>query len=675
MDMGEQTAELTEDRETERLAGDAAPAADVSSPPIACDDASLSVFQSGRDLEATHSINQRIFDTTLDLILVVDRRGNFLRVSPSSAAILGYRPEELVGRSAAELLYPDDLERTRSEMRLARRGQLTRNFETRYVHKEGRIVTLAWTGVWSEADQQHFFIGRDMTEHNRAAERLRELNETLHAVIEASPVAIVGTDPSRTVLIWNRAAETTFGYRSDEAIGRAYDGLVVPQERHAEFQEFFDRACSGYRMRDIHTRRSRKDGTLIDVLFASAPVYAQDGTLSAIVFALQDVTRRNALEEQLRQSQKMEAIGQLTGGLAHDLNNLLAIIIGNLDLLQERIGSNPGAAEVLDEALQAALQGADLNQRLLAFARRQPLQSRRVELNDIIVGMAKLLRRTLGEHIEIAISTADDLWPVVVDPTQLEAALTNLAVNGRDAMPKGGQLAIASRNVCLDQDYAEAHGDVVAGDYVALEISDTGVGMRPEVLARVFEPFFTTKEKDKGTGLGLSMVFGFVKQSGGHVNIYSEVGLGTTVRLYLPRANGAPAEVAPAEPTSLPRGNETVLVVEDNEKIRRMLLKQLDELGYRTLQAANGQAAIDILKAEPGIDLLFTDIVMPGGLNGWELARLAGELRSDLKILFTSGFPETAFMPDGSVPERVHLLGKPYRRSELAQKLRDALAG
>jgi len=390
---------------------------------------------------------------------------------------------------------------------------------------------------------------------------------------------------------------------------------------------------------------------------------------------MEDVTHRKLLEDQLRQSQKCKRSGSLPVGLSHDFTTCSPSLSATWTCCATKIGSNTAEIlEALDEALNASLRGADLNRRLLAFARRQPLQPKHVDLNDLVTGMIKLLRRTLGEHIEIALSTADDLWSVEVDPTQLESALTNLAVNARDAMPGGGRLTIGTRKASIDEDFAEAHTDVAPGDFVVLEVSDTGSGMPPEVLAHVFEPFFTTKGKDKGTGLGLSMVFGFVKQSGGHIQAYSEVGIGTTLRLYLPRADAAPAEAKPAHTDALPRGHETVLAVEDNDGLRRVLVRQLHDLGYHVLEASNAQAAIDILGRDEKIDLLFTDIVLPGGMNGSELARSVRTLRTDVKVLFTSGFPEAAFGASGALPPGAVLLGKPYRKEELARRLRESLA-
>jgi PAS domain S-box-containing protein len=494
-----------------------------------------------------HSINQRLFDTSLDLIFVVDRHGSFLRVSPSSSTILGYRPEEMIGHSATTFIHPDDLGNTRNEMRAARRGRLTRNFDTRYMHKNGRAVVLSWMGVWSPEDQQHFFIGRDITE-------------------------------------------------------------------------------------------------------------------------------RIVADERLRRAQRLEAIGQLTGGVAHDFNNLLAVIIANLDVLRRLRKDDPQVAEFAGEAAEAAVRGADLTRQLLAFARRQPLRPERIDLNELVGGITKMLSRTLGEQIDIALELAPGIWPVAADPAQLEASLTNLATNARDAMPHGGRLMIVTGNRHLDADYAAQYPEAVPGDYVMLEVSDTGVGMPPEVASQIFEPFFTTKEDGKGTGLGLSMVFGYVKQSEGHISVYSEVGVGTTFRLYLPRD----AKEATAQPRTtvddfpLGRG-ETVLAVEDNAALRRIVAHQLRELGYRVFEAEHAAAAIAVLEREK-VDLLFTDIVMPGKANGFDLARTAQSRWPSLRVLLTSGFPQARINSDlGAAPSDARILSKPYRREDLARALRELI--
>jgi signal transduction histidine kinase len=380
-------------------------------------------------------------------------------------------------------------------------------------------------------------------------------------------------------------------------------------------------------------------------------------------------------EQRFVQAQKMEAVGSLTSGLAHDFNNLLGIIIANLDLLQPLTAAMPEADDYVEEALGAALRGADLTQRLLAFARKQPLLPERVALNELIRGLAKLLQRTLGEQIEVQLKLDPELWHVTVDPFQLEAAITNLSTNARDAMPRGGRITIATKNHHLDRDYAAQHAEVEPGDYAMIELSDTGTGISPDLLSRIFEPFFTTKERGKGTGLGLSMVFGFIKQSGGHVSVYSELTKGTTFRLYLPRSLrtiDGPRRAAITQPTR--GGTETVLVVDDNIKIRQVVFKQLAQLGYRVLVGENAPAAIAILDGPETIHLLFSDIIMPGGMDGFDLARAAAKRRPEIKVLLTSGFPEGFGDAAKTVPG-CRLLTKPYRRADLARILRDLLDG
>jgi signal transduction histidine kinase len=413
-------------------------------------------------------------------------------------------------------------------------------------------------------------------------------------------------------------------------------------------------------------------------------------TASLIFYVLRERGRTRAIEalvtergaelrrtsEQLHQAQKMEAIGNMTGGMAHDFNNLLSVVIGNLDLLQERLKGDPAAAKLAHSALQAGLRGAELTRQLLAFARRQPLQPRLTDVNELVVGMTRLLERILQENIEITLLTAPDLWPVMIDPAQLNSAIANLANNARDAMPNGGRLTIETKNSKLDADYAALNPDVVPGDFVLLEVSDTGVGMSAETLAHVFEPFFTTKEVGRGTGLGLSMVFGFVKQSQGHIKIYSELGQGTIVRLYLPRAEAAlpAAEIKAAAPAPAQQHHETILVVEDNADVRRTVVGQLASLGYAILEAEGPQAALALLK-DPAtrIDLLFTDIVMPGGMNGHELGGAALAIRPGLKVLFTSGYSGSALRNGDRLMDGEHFLSKPYRKEELARKLDEVM--
>jgi PAS domain S-box-containing protein len=633
------------------------------------------------ELRRTRAFLDTVIENVPATIIVREAGGDrrYVLINRACEEFLGIARDKVIGKTVREVLPPSAAEIVeRRDEELLERGHAIYDLEylLKRPDKSDRYMTAQRLIVRDDKSEPMYLLTviDDVTERRLAQDKLIETSELMRAVIDASPVAISGSVPSGDIFIWNRAAESLFGYTAEEAVGRRVIDLIVPDDNLVAFEEGRSKAFSGECLRNVIERRKRKDGSVIDVQLATAPVLSEDGSVRAIVVAIEDITNRKMLEDQLRQSQKMEAIGQLTGGLSHDFNNLLAIIIGNLDLLRDQVGSDPDAMEAVDEALGASLRGADLNRRLLAFARRQPLQPKNVDLNELAAGLTKLLERTLGEHIEIKLSLAGGLWPLVVDPAQLESALTNLVVNARDAMPRGGRLTIGTRNISIDRDYADIHSEVVPGDYVVLEVSDTGTGMPPDVVARVFEPFFTTKDKDKGTGLGLSMVFGFVKQSGGHVQVYSEVGIGTTLRLYLSRAASVGAEAKPAAAVALPRGHETVLAVEDNPGLRRILIKQLEDLGYQVLEAENAQSAMEILKREPRIDLLFTDIVLPGGVNGSELARMAEAMRSDLKVLFTSGFPEAAFGPSGALPAGAMLLGKPYRKDELAQRLRESLA-
>jgi signal transduction histidine kinase len=389
-----------------------------------------------------------------------------------------------------------------------------------------------------------------------------------------------------------------------------------------------------------------------------------------------ETAERQKTEALLHQSQKMEALGQLTGGLAHDFNNHLGIIIGNLDLLGDQDVLNADQKELVDEALTAAFNGAELTRRLLAFARRQPLRPARIEVNKLIEDITKLLRRTLGERVEIGLNLDATVPAITADPSQLETAIANLANNARDAMPKGGRLTITTSVRYLDEDYAADHSEVTPGGYVLIEVSDSGTGMEPDVLARVFEPFFTTKEPGRGTGLGLSMVFGFMKQSGGHINVYSELGRGTTFRLYLrPDETLAEESEAPAPDAERLNGDgERILVVEDNAKLRTVLVRQLHELGYVTSEAENAAVALTLLDSGAEVALLLSDVVMPGKIDGCALAREFIGRRPGGRVLLTSGFPGTRLAELDELGVNFRLLDKPYRRQDLARMLREVLA-
>jgi signal transduction histidine kinase len=382
-----------------------------------------------------------------------------------------------------------------------------------------------------------------------------------------------------------------------------------------------------------------------------------------------------ATESQVRQAQKMEAIGQLTGGVAHDFNNILTVITGTIEILGEAVKDRPHLAQITNMMGAAAARGADLTQHLLAFARRQPLQPRSVDVNALVIDAARLLRPTLGEQIEIESMLAHDSAPALIDPSQLSTAILNLALNARDAMPEGGKLTLETKNVVLDENYAAMNSEVNPGKYVLIAVSDSGMGIPASLLDKVFEPFFTTKDIGRGSGLGLSMVYGFVKQSNGHIRIYSEEGHGTTVKLYLPQAAGV-ADALPAEAriSEIERGDESILIVEDDALVREYVVAQISRLGYDTLAASNGAEALAIINGPERIDLLFTDVIMPGSINGRQLAIEAQKRRPELKVLFTSGYTENAIVHHGRLDAGVLLLPKPYISSDLARLIRTALA-
>lgn len=419
-------------------------------------------------------------------------------------------------------------------------------------------------------------------------------------------------------------------------------------------------------------RQSRRQVHALEVARAEAE-------MALAAFKTESDAREDA-ESRVRQLQKMESLGQLTGGIAHDFNNMLAIVIGSLDMARRRMRGqeNPAIEKCLDNATEGAQRAAGLTSRLLAFSRQQPLEPQALDANKLVGGMSELLRRTLGETVRVETVLAGGLWRAFADPAQLESAIVNLAVNARDAMPSGGRLTIETANSDLDERYARGHAEVEPGQYVLISVSDTGTGMAPEVAERAFDPFYTTKGVGKGTGLGLSQVFGFVKQSGGHVKIYSEIGRGTTIKLYIPRHLGVTPSVADVEAAraALPLGSidTIVLVVEDEEQVRHMTVDALRELGYTVVQASNGNQALEQLRLQPRIDLMFTDIVMPD-MTGRVLADHAREMRDDLKVLYTTGYTRNAVVHNGVLDPGVAFLPKPFTLDQLALKISDVLAG
>ena len=619
---------------------------------------------------------RRIFETSQDLILVSDPKGVLVQVSPSSQTILGYAPEQMIGRSAIEFIHGDDLDSTREEMRAARRGLHTRNFDARYVHRDGRNVTLSWMGTWSEPVRRHFFVGRDMTESRLAQETLRESEQLARGIVDTALDAFVQMDESGTISDWNSQAEKIFGWSRGEALGRSLGELIIPEIHRAAhksgLQRFLRTGEGSVLGRRLEIEARRRDGKEIKVELSITALRRRNG----VVFNgfVRDLTDKIAAEDRIRQAEKMEAVGQLTGGVAHDFNNILTVITGTIEILAEAVENDPQLAAITKMIDEAAARGADLTQHLLAFARKQPLQPRETDLNTLIIETAKLLRPTLGERIEIESVFEDEACLANVDPNQLATAILNLAINARDAMPDGGKLILETASAVLDENYASRHSEVRPGRYALLAVSDTGTGIPAGIIDKVFNPFFTSKEPGKGTGLGLSMVYGFVKQSAGHIKIYSEEGHGTTIKIYLPPGTGASLAPEAAIAPAIQGGHETILVVEDDKLVREYVLTQLRSLGYVTLDAANGAEALAIIAAGNQFDLLFTDVIMPGAMNGRQLATEVQKSKPGLKVLFTSGYTENAIIHHGRLDTGVLLLAKPYRKSDMAGMIRRALA-
>jgi PAS domain S-box-containing protein len=638
-------------------------------------------------LRESEAMQRALFRNAPVPMHALDRNWRVIDVNRRWLQLFERSREEVIGRSIAE--FQGDAGAVQQQSRwseLLPPGEL-QDVHLRYFKKSGEAVdVLVSTTV--ERDEKGEFLRAisivvDVTERLRAEEAVRREQQLSQLLAESSTDGIIGVDTALRLTVWNRAMEAMSEVPRGAVLGqRIFD--LRPDLAGSSAEAALRAALQGQKT-SLHNRqftfpRIGRGGTY-DVDFA--PLYAPDrAVIGALVF-LRDVTERQRIEQQLRQAQRMEAVGQLTGGIAHDFNNLLTVVLGNIDLVRRRLaaGELPRGLDEMGRAAgaaaRAAERGALLTQRLLAFSRRQALEPAPVDPNKLVSGSSDLLRRTLGEGIAIETVLTAGVWRTLVDPNELENAILNLALNARDAMPNGGKLTIETANIFLDADYARAHEDVAAGEYVQIAVSDTGVGMSKEVAEQAFEPFFTTKEVGQGTGLGLSQVYGFVKQSGGHVKIYSEPGQGTTVKIYLPRLVAAEAvRDAAAAPAALsPRSHgETILVVEDDEDVRAYSAGVLQELGYRVLTAADGEAALRLVESEPELKLIFTDVGLPGGLNGREVATAARRIRPSLKVLFTTGYARNAIVHQGRLDPGVELLGKPFSSPALAARIHQLLS-
>jgi PAS domain S-box-containing protein len=514
---------------------------------------------------------------------------------------------------------------------------------------------------------------QDVTDRKEIEENLRRSERRFRRVIDSNMVGVVFWGPDGTVHDANDAYLGIIDCTREELTAGKVNWKRITPPEYASADEAASRRLHQQGVTGAYEKEYiRKDGSRVPVLIGGASL--ESDPAQGVSFVL-DLTQQRKIEEQLRQGQKLQALGQLTGGVAHDFNNLLMIIMGNAEMLTAKLEGDPRLLEMAELISASAKRAAELTARLLAFARRQPLRPAALDVNRLVAGMDGMLRRTLGESVRIELVQGAGLWSAMVDSTALETAILNLAVNARDAMPNGGCLTIATANTHIDETYARVHNEVRPGQYVAVSITDNGTGMSPEVAKQAFEPFFTTKNVGKGSGLGLSMVYGFIKQSRGHVSLYSEPDKGTTVRMYLPRAITGTEQPAARDDgmVPLPQGTERVLLVEDDDLVRSYSESQLRQLGYAVVAVNDGQSALQALKRDT-FDLLFTDVVLPGGLNGRQLADQACKLHPQLRVLYTSGYTADAIVHDGRLDPGVNMISKPYRQQDLAFKLRRVLS-
>jgi PAS domain S-box-containing protein len=644
-----------------------------------------------RDISRRHKANvalqmsenrfRQVVEACPSALVMADAAGRIELVNRQAEVMFGYSEAKLMGVSV-DVLLPVPLRRQHAGLRDSflrdpRARAMGKGRDLYAVTKDGKPipVEVGLTPIQIDGETKVLAAIVDLTERKRGETELQKSEDRFRAIFNSVGDGIFIVDAETGSFIQgNESGAAMLGFAPAELAGLTIADLSanVPPYTMDDAYVLIERAKAGDPQRfEWHCKA--KDGRLF---WAEVTIgYALIGGQGVLVSTVRDITERRAVDAQLRQALKMEAIGQLTGGIAHDFNNLLAVINGNLELISESTADDPELKEMAGDALRAAGRGADLTYQLLAYSRQQPLEPKMVKLPALVDETAKLLRRTLAETIEIHRDMPADLWPTRIDPGQLQNALVNLAVNARDAMPNGGKLTIEAHNVVLDEEFARQNAEVVPGQYVRLAVSDNGAGIPRDVIDRVLEPFFTTKPVGKGSGLGLSMVFGFVKQSGGHVKIYSEVGKGTTVSLYLPKAQELGAAPAKDDATTdtAAAGDETILVVEDDPMVRKLAVRILTALGYRTLEAEDGPAALQLIGGTDTIDLLLTDVVLPKGISGADIVKKGLEQRPGLKFLYMSGYARDAAINNDLLGSGARLLNKPFPKAELALKVREAL--
>ncbi|MGC1563903.1 MAG: PAS domain S-box protein [Bradyrhizobium sp.] len=634
---------------------------------------------------------QLLIDAIIDYaIFMLDTDGHIVSWNSGAARLKGYTSDEIIGRSFSIFYTPEDRANGLPEWALSTARETGRfSAEGWRVRKDGGRF---WALVVIDAvrDETGELIGfakvtRDITERQAAQESLLQSERRYRQLIEAVvDYAIFQLDPTGHVATWNPGAKHIKGYAPEEIIGKHFSAFYTEEDRNAGVPlRALSEATEKGRF-EAEGWRVRKDGTTFWASVVIDRIDDDKGNLVGFAKVTRDISEKKEAQDRLREvqaqlvaSQKLEAIGQLSGGIAHDFNNLLMIVIGNLETAERharQLAANSNLTRVLAHARRGAQRASALTSRLLAFSRRQALNPKPIDLNNFLSGLQEFLQRTLGERIEVQTVGSAGLWTVEVDANHLESTILNLAINARDAMPDGGKLTVEAVNVSSDEDYFRLNPELSPGQYVVIGVTDTGTGMSPETLSHAFEPFFTTKEPGQGTGLGLSQVYGFVKQSGGHVKIYSEVAQGTTIKIYLPRYHGN-AAVESEPDTTIADGDttETILIVEDDADLRTYITDVLRDLNYHVLSASSAQIALTmLLQDEPKIHLVLTDVVMPG-INGRELGRRATQMRPGLKILYMTGYSRNAVVHQGRLDEGVDLLEKPVSQGKLALKVREML--
>lgn len=638
------------------------------------------------DLHASEARFRGVLAASPDAVLMVNSAGVIEFASDRVLDIFGYAPEELVDKPV-EILVPDRYRRahfshlgayfTQPKTRMMGDGLLLwgRRKDSTEFPAEISLSPVAMAGRSAAIAAVRDVSARRSLEalQQKAAEALRESEERLRYFIKYAPAAIAILDKDLRYLIYSDRWLTDYGL-----VGRDLRGLshyeVFP-EIPERWRTIHRRALAGETLHAEEEAFTRGDGRVQWLRWQVRPWFDTLGNIGGVAFLTEDITDRKRVEAQLLQAQKMQAIGQLTGGVAHDFNNLLTVVLGNAEALLDEMKSDDAHRKFVEPIFEAAERGASLTQLMLAFARRQALEPSTFDLNEVVMRMNALLRRTIGENVEVNLRLMKSLWTVTADIRQMETAIVNIVLNARDAMPHGGKLTIETSNVELSDEYAAHSVEVIPGQYVMMALSDTGSGVAPEILDRIFEPFFTTKPVGKGTGLGLSMVHGFVKQTGGYIQIYSEVGHGTCVKIFLPRAQAdtATAVQSARAHAALATGAESILVVEDDPHMRAFAVQQLRRLGYRVTEASDGSSALQEVSRAGAPDLLFTDVVMPGGMTGRQLAERVGQMAPGTKVLYTSGYTEDAIVDHGRLDPGVHLLQKPYKIDRLAHKVREVL--